>query len=192
MLPTNCLGDWYANLLFTRSARLIICVSERSLLPVFVEARDPTSFIPRFQERVLSGLRRMGTASDVVDCEARAMAQIRIGATARSPRPGLAKRSGFTGPLHDRGASRYRPWEGSNRARGDALCASQLRISEVGVFGATASCEFIIRPAVGIEREHHGRSGGAPFVAMVPPADLRDGNHLSAASRLDGARIRAV
>ena len=82
MLPTNCLGDWYANLLFTRSARLIICVSERSLLPVFVEARDPTSFIPRFQERVLSGLRRMGAASDVVDCEARAMAQIRIGATA--------------------------------------------------------------------------------------------------------------
>jgi len=82
MLPTNRLGDWYANLLFTRSARLIICVSERSLLSVFVEARDPTSFIPRFQERVLSGLRRMGAASDVVDCEARAMAQIRIGATA--------------------------------------------------------------------------------------------------------------
>ena len=37
-LPTNRLGDWYANFLFARRAGLIICVSERSLLPVFVEA----------------------------------------------------------------------------------------------------------------------------------------------------------
>ena len=72
------------------------------------------------------------------------------------------------------------------------MCASQLRIAEVGVFSAAASCEFIIRPAVGIERERYGRSGGAPFVAMVPPANLRDGNHLAAASRLDGARVRAI
>jgi hypothetical protein len=39
--PTNRLGDWYANLLFTGRARLIICVSERTLLPVFVEAGPP-------------------------------------------------------------------------------------------------------------------------------------------------------
>jgi hypothetical protein len=31
--PTNCLGDWYANLLFTGRARLIICISERILMP---------------------------------------------------------------------------------------------------------------------------------------------------------------
>jgi hypothetical protein len=46
VLPRNRLGDWYASLLFTRRARLIICVCERSLLPVFVEARAPSSFIP--------------------------------------------------------------------------------------------------------------------------------------------------
>jgi hypothetical protein len=40
--PTNRLGDWYANLLFTGRARLIICVSERTLLPVFVEAGPPS------------------------------------------------------------------------------------------------------------------------------------------------------
>jgi hypothetical protein len=80
--PTNCLGDWYANLLFTRHIRLIICVSERSLLPVLVEASDPTSFIPRFQEAVRSVLQGMGAASDVLDSEAREMGQIRIGATA--------------------------------------------------------------------------------------------------------------
>jgi hypothetical protein len=82
MLPTNRLGDWYANFLFARRARLIICVSERSLLPVFVEAGDPSSFIPRFQEAVRSVLQRVVFASDVVDYEAREMAQIRIGTTA--------------------------------------------------------------------------------------------------------------
>ncbi len=78
---TNRLGDWYANLLLTKPA-LIICISERSLLPVFVEATDPFSFIPRFQEAVRSVLQRMGVASEVLDCEAREMCQIRIGTTA--------------------------------------------------------------------------------------------------------------
>jgi hypothetical protein len=81
-LPTNRLGDWYANLLLTRRAWLIIGVSERSLLPVIVKAKHPASFIPRFREQVLTVLRRMGAASDVLDREAREMAQTRIGATA--------------------------------------------------------------------------------------------------------------
>ncbi len=42
--PTTGLGDWYANLLFTKRLRLVICVSERSLLPVFVEAKLPEEF----------------------------------------------------------------------------------------------------------------------------------------------------
>jgi hypothetical protein len=80
--PTNRLGDWYANLVFTRHSRLIICVSERSLLPVLVEARDFPSFIARFQEAVRSVLRHIGAASELLDSEAREMDQITIGATA--------------------------------------------------------------------------------------------------------------
>lgn len=72
---TNRLGDWYANLLFTKRARLIICISERSLLPVLVEATDPFSFIPRFQEAVRSVLQRIGATSEVLGCEAREMGQ---------------------------------------------------------------------------------------------------------------------
>jgi hypothetical protein len=30
--PTTVLGDWYANLLFTRPQQLILCMNERSLL----------------------------------------------------------------------------------------------------------------------------------------------------------------
>lgn len=80
--PTNRLGDWYANLVFTSDPRLIICVSERSLLPVLVEARDTPSFIARFQEAVRSVLRHIGVASELLDSEAREMGQITIGATA--------------------------------------------------------------------------------------------------------------
>jgi hypothetical protein len=80
--PTNRLGDWYANLLFTRRARLIICVSERSLLPVLVEARDPASFRARFQERVRSVLRSMRVGPDALHSEAPRIDQITIGTTA--------------------------------------------------------------------------------------------------------------
>jgi len=80
--PSSRLGDWYANIIFTKHAKLIICVSEWSLLPVLIEAKDPTSFIPRFQGAVCSVLRRIGAASDSVNDEAREMNQIAIGPTA--------------------------------------------------------------------------------------------------------------
>ena len=80
--PTNRLGDWYANLVFSRRLRLIICVSERSLLPVLVEARDFPSFIPRFREAVLSVLRHIGVASELLNSEEGEMGQITIGVTA--------------------------------------------------------------------------------------------------------------
>jgi hypothetical protein len=48
--PTNRLGNWYAKLGFFRRVPLIICISERSLLPVIVEARDASSFSPRFRD----------------------------------------------------------------------------------------------------------------------------------------------
>ena len=49
---------------------------------MLVEAKDPTSFVPRFQKAVCSVLRRIGAASDSVSDEAREMDQIAIGATA--------------------------------------------------------------------------------------------------------------
>jgi hypothetical protein len=79
---TTCLGDWYANLLFTERLRLVICVSERSLLPVFVAAKDPASFVPRFQAAVQSVLRCIGVPPESLDHEAREMAKVMTGATA--------------------------------------------------------------------------------------------------------------
>jgi len=79
--PTTGLGDWYANLLFTRHLRLVICVSERSLLPVFVEAKDRSSFAIRFQEQVRSVLECVGVPSYAVEREAHEMEQVALGAT---------------------------------------------------------------------------------------------------------------
>jgi hypothetical protein len=80
--PTTRLGDWYANLLFTKRQKLIICVSERSLLPVFVTAKDPSSFSFRFQEAVRSMLWALGVSADALDEELCEMAQVKIGPTA--------------------------------------------------------------------------------------------------------------
>jgi hypothetical protein len=79
--PTTVLGDWYANLLFAKRLRLVICVSERSLLPVFVEAKDRFSFATRFQEQVRSVLECVGVPSYAVERETREMTQVVLGVT---------------------------------------------------------------------------------------------------------------
>ena len=80
--PTNRLGNWYAKLLFVRRVRLIICISERSLLPVIVEARDASSFSPRFRDAARSVLQGIGAGPDMVGREVRAMGSVAIGMTA--------------------------------------------------------------------------------------------------------------
>jgi hypothetical protein len=80
--PTNRLGDWYANLVFARHVPLIICVSERSLLPVLVEARGASSFGPRFREAARSVLQGIGAGPDMVGQEVREMGSFAIGVTA--------------------------------------------------------------------------------------------------------------
>jgi len=55
---TGLLGDWYANLLNVGRSRLVLCLSERSLLPVILPARNdafPGQF-PEFLAEVLRGL----------------------------------------------------------------------------------------------------------------------------------------
>ncbi len=80
--PTNRLGDWYANLVFVGHVPLVICVSERSLLPVIVEARGASSFSPRFREAARSVLRGIGARPDMVGREVREMGAFAIGMTA--------------------------------------------------------------------------------------------------------------
>ena len=80
--PSTRLGDWYANLLFMRPAWLVLCVSERTLLPVLVPAREFETILPRFRRMVRSMLEAIGVAEHSVRNEEREMADVVIGRTA--------------------------------------------------------------------------------------------------------------
>ena len=80
--PTNRLGNWYAKVVLVRHVPLIVCISERSLLPVIVEARGASSFGARFRDAARSVLQGIGAGPDIVDREAREMRSFAIGVTA--------------------------------------------------------------------------------------------------------------
>jgi hypothetical protein len=79
---TTALGDWYANLIIARPAHLVLCVSERTLLPVLVPAKDIEQLIPRLQTAVAEMLEVLGVSSDVVAREVAEMEAVSIAKTA--------------------------------------------------------------------------------------------------------------
>jgi Domain of unknown function (DUF6933) len=74
------LGDWYAHLLFTRP-QLVVCVSERTLLPVLIPARDGSLMVPRLREAAGQMLRALGVAEAAAAGEEDAMVDAVIGKT---------------------------------------------------------------------------------------------------------------
>ncbi len=50
--PTNRMGDWYGNVLFKGHHRLIIFVSEQSLLSVIIHSRERKQLLPNFRSRL--------------------------------------------------------------------------------------------------------------------------------------------
>ena len=78
--PSTKLGDWYAHLLFTRP-QLVLCVSERTLLPALIPARDGSVLVPRLREAVGQMLRALGIAQAAVAAEEEAMMEAVIGKT---------------------------------------------------------------------------------------------------------------
>jgi len=75
------LGDWYAHLLFTRP-QLVLCVSDRTLLPVLIPARESRLLVPRLREAVAQMLGALGVAEAAVAAEQDAMIDAVIGKTA--------------------------------------------------------------------------------------------------------------
>jgi len=80
--PTSVLGDWYANLIYTRPQQLVLCMNERSLLMVLLTARHSKTLTARFHQSVLALLYRLKVPLGLIEAEASAMQDIRIGRTA--------------------------------------------------------------------------------------------------------------
>lgn len=80
--PDTALGDWYANLIRVGRVQVVLAVSERSLLPVVVPARDARSLVQRLGEAVGEMLVAVGIPEDDVIAERGAMQHWTVGKTA--------------------------------------------------------------------------------------------------------------
>jgi hypothetical protein len=67
--PTTVLGDWYANVLYSQPHQLVLCVSERSLLPVVLHAKEAHTLAPRLTLAVGQLLQRLGVATAMIERE---------------------------------------------------------------------------------------------------------------------------
>ena len=79
--PTTLLGDWYANLLFRKPQQLVLCVSERTLLPVIVPAKEIHTLPARLAVAVRELLVALGIAPSLADRERAEMQQFCFGRT---------------------------------------------------------------------------------------------------------------
>lgn len=77
----NTLGDWYANILFLRGAHVLLCVNERSRLPLVTSARELRQFPRRFPREVREVLLAIGVPRAAADEEASLMEELTFGPT---------------------------------------------------------------------------------------------------------------
>jgi hypothetical protein len=80
--PDTVLGDWYANLIRVGRIQVVLAVSERSLLPVVVPARDSRALVQRLCEALEPILNAIGVPADEATAERGAMQRWAVGKTA--------------------------------------------------------------------------------------------------------------
>jgi uncharacterized protein DUF6933 len=80
--PTTVLGDWYGTLIHAPGMQLVLLVSERTLLPVVVPAREARTVTERFPLALGRALAELGVQPPAIEREVQAMAGPRIGKTA--------------------------------------------------------------------------------------------------------------
>lgn len=114
--PTTKLGDWYCNLLHTRPQQLVLCASERTLLPVVIPAKGTESVAVRVTAAVGEMLRGIGVPDTAVKAELAAMVDVTISTTAS--RTVLGSMNDFAFMLE------------SHLAYGDSLVETALKLAD--------------------------------------------------------------
>jgi hypothetical protein len=79
--PENILGDWFANIIYTRQGHFVLLVSERTLLPVLTTARDLDNLVPRFKRQLSEMLSTLGVPRERISREISAMEPLYFGRT---------------------------------------------------------------------------------------------------------------
>jgi hypothetical protein len=80
--PDTVLGDWYANLVRFGRTQLVLAVSERTLLPVVVPAKDGRTVARRVADALEPMLVSIGVPAEAVIAERDAMRDVVIAKTA--------------------------------------------------------------------------------------------------------------
>lgn len=78
---TTRLGDWYANILFSQPEQLILCMSERILLPVVITAKDAPTMGVRLRHALGVVLLRLGVPDTQIREELAEMNDVAFGPT---------------------------------------------------------------------------------------------------------------
>ena len=81
-VPTNVLGDWYANIIFSKPQYLVVCVSERTLLPVVVPAKDIRGLPQRLCAQLEQLLQLIGISPAAIELELAHMREHQLAPTA--------------------------------------------------------------------------------------------------------------
>lgn len=79
---TTRLGDWYANLLYTKPQQLVLCVSAKTLLPVLVPGSGPTPVEMRLRDQLAEVLRAVGVSEAGIQSELLEMEPVVVSKTA--------------------------------------------------------------------------------------------------------------
>ena len=79
--PTTLLGDWYANVLFLRPHQVALCISERTLLPLVVPAKDAVRLADRLIQELPAILSALNIQPSAIDQEIGAMQDRYVGST---------------------------------------------------------------------------------------------------------------
>lgn len=77
----NRLGDWFANILYTRQGHFILLVNERSLLPIVTTARDLDRLEERFRRLLEDVLLALEVPRGLIDRELSLMDPLYYGCT---------------------------------------------------------------------------------------------------------------
>ena len=80
--PTTRLGDWYGNTLNIGHQRLMIFISERSLLPVIMPIRERSDLLQNFKRRLALLLVRLDIDAHLISAELDEMPSVNIAPTA--------------------------------------------------------------------------------------------------------------
>jgi hypothetical protein len=111
--PTSLLGDWYANLFNHGAQRWVLCLSEKTNLPVLVRARK-SDFPEEFPVELGLVLRAIGVPGEVAARESQQSSEFRFGKT-------LNRR--ILGSLND--MAYHMSWE-LERRDGDSVAAAAV------------------------------------------------------------------